>query len=194
MIRYRFVFSRDKRAKDIGFLRQVEQFRNMFRNAFSDNELQKNKISFGPAIPCGYESLSEYVDIYLSRRIQDEEIKFIINKNICEGYSLLRFKTIPLYFPSVESCVDIAEYEILTDDESPLIFAKEDDSINCSEKCFKVVSVSDVKKNGERIIIYMKKLEKPEAFLTRLDKSINVKGIIRKNLYWLDSKKTLRII
>lgn len=191
MIKYRFVFSRKNIDKDKSFLSQVNYLREMFRKNFCDYLNSKDiKVSFGPALPFGYESESEYVDIYLPQRLRDEEIIYIIEKNIWPEFSLIRFKTLPIHFPSVESLVDFIEYEIIYKenfDKKVLINFNQDNG-------FTPDMIYDVKIKDDTLNVILKKFTKLDLFIKYFLAEINPIRIVRKNLYWMDLNKNLRII
>lgn len=189
MIRYRFVFSKKELARNIGFLSEVEYFRSFFSKSF---ELyvnsKKYKFSFGPALPYGYESESEYVDVFMADRMEDEEITLVINKNLMDGFELLRFKTVPIYFPSVESLVDVTEWELHFNDASNIsslmnsIVSKYSDFIYLISEKNKILS------------LYLKKGIKLDIILKDFNLNNDIERIVRRNLYWLGSKNDLRLI
>jgi uncharacterized protein (DUF2344 family) len=189
MIRYRFVFSKKESARYTGFLNEVEYFRSFFSNSF---ELyvnsKKYKFSFGPALPYGYESESEYVDVFMADRMDDEEITIVINKNLMDGFELLRFKTVPIYFPSVESLVDITEWDLYFNDTSKLTSLT--DNIDSRYLDF----IHSKHNENEILKLYLKKGIKLDMILKDFDINNDIKKIVRKNLYWLDAKGGLRLI
>jgi|GEM_PF-2368546 uncharacterized protein (DUF2344 family) len=189
MIRYRFVFSKDERAKEKSFLKQIEYFKNFFISHFNLHGGRKSKFSFGPALCFGCESESEYVDTFFIKRMSDDEISIIINKNIDEGYSLNFFKTIPVYFPSVESVLDAVEYWIVFKDYQSVEIA-EQKIINSVDKNM----VFNMEKSNDSLIIILKKELTPKNLRELSLKDMDFKKIIRKKLYWQDSSGRLLII
>lgn len=191
MIKYRLVFSRKNIDNDKGFLAQVNYLRGMLRKNFCDYLNSKNiKISFGPALPFGYESESEYVDLYLGQRLKDEEIIYVIEKNISPQFSLIRFKTIPIHFPSVESLVDFIEYEIIYKEN----FSKKILINFNQDNAFTSDMIYDVKIKDGIVDVILKKFTKLELFIKYFLTEINPVKIVRKNLYWMDPEKNLRVI
>lgn len=191
MIKYRFVFSKKNIDEDKGFLTRANYLREMFRKNFCDYlNIKDIKVSFGPALPFGYESESEYVDLYLGQRLKDEEIIYIIEKNISPEFSLIRFKTIPIHFPSIQSLVDFIEYEIIYKekfDKKVLINFNQDNG-------FTIDMIYDVKIKDGIVNVILKKFTKLELFIKYFLPEINPVKIVRKNLYWMDLKKNLRVI
>lgn len=116
--RIRVKFSRLGQARDLSHLEQIRELRTMVKAANLPYTVARcgkaeiPKMSFGPAISVGYESLAEYADIYLLHSPGLEEV-FDKLKSVSEkGISALGVKRIPLHFPSIEVLVNVAEYEI----------------------------------------------------------------------------------
>ena len=73
------------------------------------------KMSFGPAVCAGYESEAEYVDLYLSAPVAQAEAVAKISAAAKDGFVVLSVKKVPVHFPSLESLMNAAEYEIRGD-------------------------------------------------------------------------------
>jgi hypothetical protein len=185
MIRYRFVFARKKPIK-IGDGRTSDYLKNLFLDIFPVVEDKKGRFSFGPSLPLDFESESEYVDVYMKYRMEESVVKDLIEKNISEHYTILRFKTIPLYFPSVESVLDALEYEFYIDRDI-------DDEFFVDEKRFKSKDIFDFRIKKSSFSIILSKNVKISDFISFFDDYKFLRKI-RKNLYWIDSNGNLRII
>jgi uncharacterized protein (DUF2344 family) len=187
MIRYRFVFAKKTPAK-IGERRISDYLKTLFFENFPLCDSKKGRFSFGPSLPLGFESESEYVDVYMERRLDEKYIRDMIEKNISSDYSLLRFKTIPLHFPSVESVVDAIEYVFHLDksfgDEFLFVNIK---GLNCSD-------IFDLRVKNSVVGVILRKDIKVGDFINVFLRDFSIIRKIRKNLYWIDSNNRLRII
>jgi radical SAM family uncharacterized protein/radical SAM-linked protein len=116
-MRIRLRFSKKGALKFISHLEQIEALRRAIRRtklpiAFSAGFSPQIKASFGPPLPVGYESLSEYVDLSLTENTAIDEIKRAISKTLPLGFELLDVKQIPVSFPSSDALANIAEFKI----------------------------------------------------------------------------------
>ncbi|MDR1952773.1 MAG: TIGR03960 family B12-binding radical SAM protein [Elusimicrobiota bacterium] len=117
IMRVRLRFSKKGIVKYISHLEQIEVFRRVIRRsglpiAFSAGFSPQIKASYGPPLTVGYESLSEYVDLCLIEKISLDQIRDAISKTLPESFSLLDIKHIPVFFPSIDSLVNLVEYKI----------------------------------------------------------------------------------
>ncbi|MBN1622268.1 MAG: TIGR03960 family B12-binding radical SAM protein [Endomicrobiales bacterium] len=115
--RIRLRFSRTGVMRFISHLDQIEYFRRAMRRAgvpftYSSGFHPQPKMSFGPAISVGYESESEYVDVDLSEKADPGKLESDIRDAMSAGFKLLSIKKIPLYFPSIDSLANVADYRI----------------------------------------------------------------------------------
>lgn len=113
----RLCFARKGMLRFLSHLEQIELFRRAMRRvgiplSFTSGFSPQPRMSFGPAISVGYESRSEYVEIELYRSVELEAVRSKIRDVLPEGYELLSAKKIPLFFPSLDSLVNVADYEI----------------------------------------------------------------------------------
>ncbi len=185
MIRYRFRFAKDVDGEK-GFIGGIDSIKRMFISNFDLYQTQKGyRFSFGPALPFGWASESEYVDVIFRKREDEGFVRDIIEKNIPEGFKLIGFKTIPLHFPSIESATDLMRIEIETFLEaSELIFDGRIDYFYDVHLRFKIID----------FIVYYKKSSRDilKGFIEKIDSVLKIKRINRKNLYWLDSLNRIR--
>ena len=186
MIRYRFVFAKKTPLK-LGEGRTSDYLKSLFLDIFPVVKERKTRFSFGPSLPLNFESEAEYVDVYMSYRMDESYVKDMIEKNISSDYALLRFRTIPLYFPSVESILDAVEYEFYLEKDFGTEFFLD------SNKSLKSLDVFDFKINGLSFSVILKKGIKISDFITLFDCYTFLRRI-RKNLYWIDSNGNLRVI
>lgn len=188
MIRYRFIFAKKPDGSDNGFLKQIEYFKKFFTSNFELSNERKSKFSFGPALPFGYESESEYVDVIFKRREDDEMINFVISKNISYPYSLISFKTIPLHFPSVISVIDAIEYEVYL--REAIIENRLNESI-INRDLVHSVYLAD---NARILKLILKNNTGLKFLFDEIFIQKEIERVIRKKLYWKDTSGNLRII
>ncbi|MFH1618968.1 MAG: TIGR03936 family radical SAM-associated protein [bacterium] len=116
--RIRLKFSRKGPASRLSHLEQIRELRKTAEASglpcacVKRGKNRTAKISFGPAISVGYESLCEYADIYLRSAVGEAEAGEKIGAAFSPGLEVIRVRRIPLHFPSIESLVNVAEYEI----------------------------------------------------------------------------------
>lgn len=204
------VFTRDERAKDMSHLEQVRFFRS-FLTANIPSLVKDKKISFGPAISQGYESMAEYIDIYLTERMKFEDFVKIFAKARESGFEFINATSIPIFFPSIESSIEISEYEIFLEvfDERIIDVAiennKKDEIIY--EKIGKKGRIKKINiknfiydysfdESEKKIILRIRHISgetiKPEIFLKLFFcYDGKIKKIVRKAFYWIDSKGNL---
>ena len=70
------------------------------------------RISFGPPLPLGISSTSEYLDIRLKEEVKVEELTERLNMVLPQGLKILRAKTIPSSTDSLVKVIDRASYVI----------------------------------------------------------------------------------
>ncbi|MCK4240583.1 MAG: TIGR03936 family radical SAM-associated protein, partial [Candidatus Atribacteria bacterium] len=93
------VFTRAIRRADIPVVKS-EGFNPRFR------------ISFGPPLPLGISSTSEYLDIRLKEEIKSEELVERLNRVLPQGLKILRAKITPSSAGSLVKIIDKASYII----------------------------------------------------------------------------------
>ena len=93
------VFTRALRRADIPVVKS-EGFNPRFR------------ISFGPPLPLGISSTSEYLDIRLKEEVKTEELVEKLNRVLPQGLKILRAKIIPPSAGSLVKMIDKASYII----------------------------------------------------------------------------------
>ncbi|MDR1087526.1 MAG: TIGR03936 family radical SAM-associated protein [Endomicrobium sp.] len=116
-MRLRLRFSKKGIVKFISRLEQIEVFRGAARRsglpiAFTAGFSPQVKSSYGPPLPIGQESISEYMELYFTQKIDIEEVKKEFERVLPEGYKILDAKRVPLNFPAIDILSNIAEYEI----------------------------------------------------------------------------------
>jgi len=118
----RLNFSRDGELCFLSQLEQINFFRHLFRRAnlplvYRGGFQPMMKVSFGPAISVGYTSKSEYVDLELFRRMESKTILEMVISQLPKGMNLLSVKRIPTFSASLNSVVNLVEYEISLPEE-----------------------------------------------------------------------------
>jgi radical SAM-linked protein len=210
--RLRIKFSRIGAAGKMTHLEQMKEVRKSFSLSDvpvfkSNNKRAMPKISFGPAISMGYESLCEFADVYLTALTKENDIKAIFDKIEVSGINFLSVKRIPLFFPSLESSVDAVEYEVkgefpedfsqdkinLALKKSELFFEKIKEGKSIKKINFRPLII-EMKhdKEGSKIVLVLKIKPgfniKPENALSVIaGNSAKITGILKKQLYWINS-------
>jgi radical SAM-linked protein len=119
-------------------LQQIETLRRALEKSNwptskSGGKRPKAKVSFGPAISVGYESMCEYCDVELNSRLDMKTGKEELQRHLPDGYMVMEVKSIPRFFPSLENSLNAVRYEV----RSALLVGKESDWEKFwSEKCF----------------------------------------------------------
>lgn len=185
MIRYRFRFAIEAR-KD--FMNPLDIVKRIFISNFELCKFSKRyKFSSGPALPFGWASESEYLDVFFTKREEEDYVRDIVEKNLPEGVRLLEFKTIPVYFPSVESCVDVVEV---------MIKGKRGFSDILFEGLFGEIIYDVIKKENTLTLFYYYRKTTREVLKNLMDLLAydgGIESIVRKNIFWFDSKLNLRV-
>jgi len=117
VMRLRLRFSKKGAVRFVSHLEQVRLFRRAARRsglpvAFSASFSPKVKSSYGPPLPLGYESSSEYMELYFTRKVSVEEAESGFSGILPAGFKLLEAKRVPLNFPAIDILLNVAEYEI----------------------------------------------------------------------------------
>ncbi len=204
--RYRLRFSKSPfESYDKGFLSGQYSLRNFFIKTLPVAQISKRgKFSFGPALPRGYYSECEYVDVWLEKNISIRELNSILSSPP-EGFRFMKAESIPNFFPSITSLDNVDEYEIEleTIDERfkkkfienlktvslKVSFSREEgvnetvDIIKWIEKAyidFDIFRIFVKRVNGKTL--------RPEIILKGLiGEEPKIKRVLKKNIYWKDS-------
>ena len=101
----------------ISHLNLAQVFTRTLRRAnipvvISDGFNPRFRISFGPPLPLGISSTSEYLDIRLKEEIKTEELVEELNRVLPQGLKILQAKTIPSSTDSLVKIIDRASYVI----------------------------------------------------------------------------------
>jgi len=83
--------------------------------AYSEGFSPHPKVSFGPPLPLGMKSRSEYADIVLGETVNVSEFKVCLNKNLPGGLEILEVKEVRPEAKSLMAVIDAATYEVRLD-------------------------------------------------------------------------------
>jgi len=128
------VFTRILRRADIPVVKS-EGFNPRFR------------ISFGPPLPLGISSTSEYLDIRLKEEIKTEELVEKLNRVLPQGLKILRAKIIPPSTGSLVKIIDKASYIIILKVKEELLDSADK---NQEDKLKKLQQ--EIEKNNKRFL------------------------------------------
>ena len=128
------VFTRTLRRTDIPVVKS-EGFNPRFR------------ISFGPPLPLGISSTSEYLDIRLKEEIKTEELVEKLNRVLPQGLKILRAKIIPSSAGSLVKIIDKASYIITLKVKEELL----DSAVKNQEDELKKLK-QEIEKNNKRFL------------------------------------------
>lgn len=115
--RLRLRFGRRGVVRFLSHLEQIELFRRTVRRAdlpvaYTGGFSPQIKMSFGPAVSVGHESDSEYFEVEMTRRMEPEEVAARVTPILPEGYTLLSVRKVPVFFPSLDSLLNVTEYRV----------------------------------------------------------------------------------
>jgi len=105
------------------------------------------RISFGPPLPLGISSTSEYLDIRLKEKIKTEELVEKLNRVLPQGLKILRAKIIPSSAGSLVKVIDKASYIIILKIKEVLL----DSAVKNQEDGFKKRK-QEIEKNNKRFL------------------------------------------
>jgi radical SAM-linked protein len=105
------------------------------------------RISFGPPLPLGISSASEYLDIRLKEEVKVEELTERLNLVLPQGLKILQAKTIPSPADSLVKVIDRASYVITLKIKEKLL----DSAVKNQENELKELE-QEVKKNNKRFL------------------------------------------
>ncbi|MDR1696062.1 MAG: TIGR03960 family B12-binding radical SAM protein [Endomicrobium sp.] len=117
VMRLRLRFSRKGRLRFVSHLEQIEVFRRAARRsglpvAYTAGFSPQVKSSYGPPVSVGQESMSEYMELYFTQKVDIENVKDKISAVLPEGFKLISAKRVPLKFPAIDILSNVAEYNI----------------------------------------------------------------------------------
>jgi len=113
----RVKYSKGDPIKYISHLNLAQVFTRTLRRAdipviISDGFNPRFRISFGPPLPLGISSTSEYLDIRLKEDVKVEKLTERLNRVLPQGLKILKVKIIPSSADSLIKVIDRASYVI----------------------------------------------------------------------------------
>lgn len=116
-MKVRVRFGKGEEIKFISHLNLIKAFiqalsRSNLPVAYSVGFSPRPKVSFGPPLPLGMKSRSEFADIVLEEIIDVHEFKARLNKNLPKGLSILEAREACPKSESLMAVIDVATYEI----------------------------------------------------------------------------------
>lgn len=113
----RVKYCKEGSIKYISHLNLVQVFSRALRRAdipvmLSGGFNPRFRISFGPPLPLGISSISEYLDIKLKKEIKAEELLEKLNQVLPQGLKILQAKILPSPADSLVKVIDRATYII----------------------------------------------------------------------------------
>ncbi|MGB9698163.1 MAG: TIGR03960 family B12-binding radical SAM protein [Thermodesulfobacteriota bacterium] len=115
--RYRMQYSKLGMAKFLSHLELSRLILRAFRRAnipllFSQGFHPAPRISFGPPLPVGYESIAEFLDFLTAAKFRPAEILTRLNQVLPAGIQILKIDEISLKSPSIFDNILYVTYEI----------------------------------------------------------------------------------
>jgi len=117
-VRYRVRVSRIGPASRLSHLEQIEALRSAVLRSglpFVPDGRRKRprpRLSFGPAISVGYESMAEYFDMDLSCAVVPAELAQKLACALGSCFAVQNVRRIPAFFPSLDASINVVRYEI----------------------------------------------------------------------------------
>ena len=115
--RYRIQFSKTGTAAFLGQVETLDMLRHALRAAalpllYTEGFHPRAKVSAGPALPMGVESLAEFVDVEVAREIDMEGFRGAINGFLPEGIEVEAAHSIEVGAPSIDDATALIRYEV----------------------------------------------------------------------------------
>ena len=148
----RVKYCKDEPIKYISHLNLTQVFTRTLRRAnipvvISSGFNPRFRISFGPPLPLGISSTSEYLDIRLKEEIKTEELVERLNRVLPQGLKVLRAKIIPSSADSLVKIIDKASYIITLKIKEELL-----DSVAKNQVNELIELKQEVEKNNKRFL------------------------------------------
>lgn len=148
----RIKYCKDEPIKYISHLNLAQVFTRTLRRAnipvvISDGFNPRFRISFGPPLPLGISSTSEYLDIRLKEEIKTEKLVEKLNRVLPQGLKVLRAKIIPSSADSLVKIIDKASYVIILKIKEELL-----DSVAKNQENELIELKQEVDKNNRRFL------------------------------------------
>ena len=148
----RVKYCKGEPIKYISHLNLAQVFTRTLRRAdipviISDGFNPRFRISFGPPLPLGISSTSEYLDIRLKEEVKVEELTERLNLILPQGLKILQAKIIPSSADSLVKIIDRASYVITLKIKEKLL----DSAAKNQENELKELE-QEVEKNNKRFL------------------------------------------
>ncbi len=168
--RYRAVFSKNSDMRFIGHLDLQQLIEHALRRSglplrYSQGFSPKVRLNLAGALPLGFTSTAEMMDIWLDQPVEPPLIQEKLNTALPTGIRILSITEVPNDLPSLQASLKSAEYKVSFKAE---------------------VEVSAVKANLEELI------NKPNLIVTRRNKQVDLKPLVEA-LHWEEDKLYLRL-
>ena len=117
VLKIRCEYSKGSQARFSSHLDTIRMFVRTLRRAnvgvaYSQGYHAHPLLSFGPPLPLGFTSRTEYVDIEILEQIPRQFDK-LINRHFPPGFEMRRFVGIPPHAQSLDSAINLAQYRIV---------------------------------------------------------------------------------
>lgn len=125
-MKLRVKFNKGEEVRFISHLNLVKTFlralaRSNLPVAYSEGFSPHPRVSFGPSLPLGMKSKSEFADIITEGEITPREFKERLNAHVVPGMEILEVEEIELRCRSLSALAEVALYEIKTPEvDAPL--------------------------------------------------------------------------
>lgn len=115
--RYRFRFSKTGRVRFLGHLDLARTLMRALRRArlplvYSQGFNPKPRVQFGPALPLGFQSLGEYLDLETSVRLDPDAALEAVNAALPEGLRAQAMREISGTVPTLGEAIRAARYRV----------------------------------------------------------------------------------
>jgi radical SAM family uncharacterized protein/radical SAM-linked protein len=122
--RIRVKFAKMGRARFLSHLELLAVFSRALRRAdiplrFSEGFHPLPRIVLGPALPVGFESRAEYLDLQVHGVPDCAELSKVLNQELPEWLRVLESDEIPLKFPSISDSIIAVKYRVYLSDLDP---------------------------------------------------------------------------
>jgi radical SAM-linked protein len=113
----RIEYSKKGALRYIGHLDLMHTFFRAFKRAnlpvsYTQGFNPHVKCSFSPALPLGFESEDEYIELYLDKKIDVSDALNSLQKNLPEGVTIHNIKIVPLFGKSSTTKIKAVAYRI----------------------------------------------------------------------------------
>ncbi len=115
--RYRVKFSKTGRAAFLGQVETLDAMRRALRAAglplrYSEGFHPRARVSAGPALPVGIESMAEHLDVETTGEIGADGVVGEINARLPDGLRAVELSRIDVGAPSIEDSTALVSYEV----------------------------------------------------------------------------------